>query len=67
MVLDIYDEDREVFIFKNTYDQEGQPKQVEVSRHSQNAPKEVYFVHIEIEDTDSLPERILDDHKDLLE
>ena len=54
MVLDIYDED-DTWIFKNTYDQEGQPKQVKVTRTSPNAPEELYFVHIRIKDMNSVP------------
>ena len=55
MVLDIYDEDRELLILKNTSDQEGQPKQVEVSRSDSNAPEELFFVHIEVKDMNTLP------------
>ena len=57
MVLDTYDESRDVLIFKNTYDDEpsGQPKKFEIERTHPNAPKEFYFVHIEVPDMDSLP------------
>ena len=55
MVLDIFDADNDTWIFKNTYDREGQPKQVQLSRYDQNAPEDLYFVHIEIKDMDKLP------------
>ena len=55
MVLDIIDKENDKLIFKNTYDQEGQPKKIEVGRTHQNAPEELYFVHIEVKDMDSLP------------
>ena len=49
MVLDSYDANRDVLIFKNTIDDpnSGSPKNYEISRTHQNAPKELYFVHIE--------------------
>ena len=55
MVLDILDKDNDKLIFKNTYDQEGQPKKVEVGRTHPNAPEELYFVHLEVKDIDNLP------------
>ena len=57
MVLDSYDDVRDVLIFKNTSDdpQNNQPKQLKISRTQQNAPKELYFVHIEIRDMANLP------------
>ena len=57
MVLDTYDQSRDVLIFKNTYDnsENGQPKQVEIERTHRNAPKELYFVHIEVKDMDNPP------------
>ena len=57
MVLDTYDPIQDLFIFKNTYDDEngGQPKQFKIQRTDQNAPEELYFVHIEIRDMDNLP------------
>ena len=66
MVLDTIDED--MLIFKNTYDQDGQSKQIKVSRHDSNAPEELYFVHIEIKDMTNLPnqeerERVLEELK----
>ena len=48
MVLDTFDKENDKLIFKNTYDQEGQPKKVEVGRTDPNAPEELYFVHIEM-------------------
>ena len=56
MVLDTYDQSRDVLIFKNTYDspESGQPKKVEIERTHPNAPKELYFVHIEIRDMSKL-------------
>ena len=55
MVLDTYLADRDVFIFKNTYDHRGQPKQFQVFRTDPNAPEELYFVHIDIQDIGNLP------------
>ena len=57
MVLDIYDKDNDMLIFKNTYDdpENGQPKQFEIARTDPNAPEELFFVHIEIKDMDNLP------------
>ena len=55
MVLDTFDKENDKLIFKNTYDQEGQPKKVEVGRTHPNAPEELYFVHLEVKDIDNLP------------
>ena len=57
MVLDEFDKDNDILIFKNTYDdpENGQPKKFEISRTDQNAPEELYFVHIEIKDMNILP------------
>ena len=57
MVLDTYDPDRDVLVFKNTYDEpaSGQPKKIEIERTDRNAPEELYFVHIEVPDTNNLP------------
>ena len=57
MVLDKFDEDNDVLIFKNTYnDQEnGHPKQFEIRRTDRKAPEELYFVHIDVKDMESLP------------
>ena len=57
MVLDMYDPDQDLLIFKNTYDDEsgGQPKQFKIQRTALNAPEELYFVHIEVRDIDNLP------------
>ena len=57
MVLDSYDDERDVLIFKNTSNdpQNNQPKQLKIARTHQNAPKELYFVHIEIRDMANLP------------
>ena len=59
MVLDTYDKQRDVLIFKNTYDDPeiGQPKKYEIARTHPNAPKEFYFVHIEVRDMDNLAPR----------
>ena len=57
MVLDKFDRENDKLIFKNTYDQEGQPKKVEVDRTHTNAPKELFFVHIEVKDIDNLPDQ----------
>ena len=57
MVLDNFDRNRNVFVFKNTYDDPsyGQPKKFEIKRTDPNAPKNLYFVHIEIKDMNNLP------------
>ena len=57
MVLDTYDRDNDMLIFKNTYDdpESGQPKQFKIARTDPNAPEELYFVHIEVKDMDNLP------------
>ena len=57
MVLDTFDPESDMLIFKNTYDQEGQEKKVKVSRTDPNAPEELFFVHIEIKDMDNLTDR----------
>ena len=57
MVLDTFDPKSDMLIFKNTYDQEGQPKQVKISRTDPNGPEELYFVHMEIKDMDYLPDQ----------
>ena len=56
MVLDYFDAQNDMLIFKNTYDdpQNGQPKQFAIRRTDRNAPDELYFVHIEVEDMDNL-------------
>ena len=53
MVLDNFDSDRDLLIFKNTYDsaETGQPKKFEIQRSHPNAPEEFYFVHIEFRDS----------------
>ena len=57
MVLDTYDSVKDLFIFKNTYNDEasGQPKQFKIKRTDPNAPKELFFVHIEVRDMANLP------------
>ena len=57
MVLDNYDINRDVLIFKNTYDDptNGLTKKFEIERTDPHAPKELYFVHIEIKDMQNLP------------
>ena len=56
MVLDTYDRDNDLLIFKNTYDDEsGQTKKFTIQRTDSNAPEELFFVHIEIRDMDNLP------------
>ena len=57
MVLDAYNPDQDLLIFKNTYDDEsgGQPKKFKIKRSHPNAPEEFYFVHIEVRDIDNLP------------
>ena len=60
MIINKFDKENDKLIFKNTYDdpQNGQPKPFEIQRTDPNAPKELYFVHIEIKDTDSLPNQL---------
>ena len=57
MVLDTYDRDQDLLIFKNTYDDpiSGQPKSFTIKRTDPRAPEELFFVHIEIRDMDNLP------------
>ena len=57
MVLDIFDPENDMLIFKNTYDnpESGQSKQFKIGRTDPNAPEELYFVHIEVMDMDNLP------------
>ena len=57
MVLDKFDEDNDVLIFKNTHNdrENGQPKQFKIRRTDRNAPEELYFVHIDVKDIESLP------------
>ena len=57
MVLDTYEPDEDMFIFKNTYNDEasGQPKQFKIKRTDPNAPEELFFVHIEVKDMTNLP------------
>ena len=57
MVLDTFDKDNDILIFKNTYDDQvnGQPKQFKIRRTDPNSPEEFYFVHIEVKDIDNLP------------
>ena len=59
MVLDTFDADNDLFIFKNTYDdpENGQPKQFKIRRTDQNAPKEFYFVHIQVKDINNQPDQ----------
>ena len=60
MVLDTFDKENDVLIFKNTYDdpEGGQPKHFQIKRTDPNAPEELFFVHIEIQDMDKLPDKI---------
>ena len=60
MVLDTYDKDQDMFIFKNTYNDPtaGQPKKFKIKRTHPNAPEELYFVHIEIRDMENLPSQL---------
>ena len=56
MVLDTYDPVGGLLIFKNTFDSEeiGLPKKFEIKRTDSNAPKELFFVHIDIRDMSGL-------------
>ena len=51
MVLDTFNIEQDVLVFKNTYDDPdtGLTKKFEIERTHQNAPKEFYFVHIEVD------------------
>ena len=57
MVLDTYESNKDMFIFKNTYDDpsNGLTKQFKIKRTDPNAPKELFFVHIEVKDMAKLP------------
>ena len=57
MVLDTYNRNQDLLIFKNTYDDpsNGQPKRFTIERTHTNAPKKLFFVNIEIRDMDNLP------------
>ena len=57
MVLDTYDEENDMLIFKNTYDdpENGQSKQFKIGLTDPNAPEELYFVHIEVKNMKKLP------------
>ena len=52
MVLDKFDRDNDMLIFKNTYNdpENGQTKKFEIARTDPKAPEELYFVHIEVKD-----------------
>ena len=57
MVLDTYDKDRDLLIFKNTFDgpTAGRAKKFKIKRTHKKAPKELYFVHIEVRVMENLP------------
>ena len=57
MVLDTFDRHNDMLVFKITYDdaESGQMKQFKIPRTDKNAPEELYFVHIDVKDMDSLP------------
>ena len=57
MVLDKFDNESDKLVFKITYNdpENGEPRKFEISRTDPDAPEVLYFVHIEIEDMDSLP------------
>ena len=57
MVLDIYDPNQDLLVFKNTFDDEdgGQPKRFILPRTDPNAPEELFFVHIKVRDMENLP------------
>ena len=57
MVLDTYDDETGMWIFKNTYDQDGQPKKVQIPLYDTEALEELYFVHIRVEDMNNLPDQ----------
>ena len=54
MVLDLYDEDQDLLIFKNTFESDGQTNRFTIERIHPNAPKELFFVHVEIRDIGTL-------------
>ena len=51
MVLDTYEQDEELFIFKNTYGDDNKKITINLA----DAPEEFFFVHIDIKDMDNLP------------
>ena len=57
MVLDKFDKENDLLIFKNTYDdpENGQQEQIKIGRTDPNAPEVLYFVHIDVEDIENLP------------
>ena len=57
MVLDTFDRQNDMLVFKITYDdaESDKQKQFKIPRTDKNAPEELYFVHIEVKDMDSLP------------
>ena len=57
MVLDTFDKENDMLIFKNTYDdpENGQSEQFRIRRTDPKAPEELYFVHIEIKNMFLLP------------
>ena len=56
MVLDTFDQERDLLIFKNTFDdvENDRPKHFVIGRDSPGAPKEFFFVHIEVQDIENL-------------
>ena len=64
MVLDTFEKNNDLLIFKNTFNDpdNGQPKQFKIQRTDPNAPEEFYFVHIQTKDTESLVDCV---HSDL--
>ena len=56
MVLDTYDRNNDLLIFKNTYD-DSENGQFRISRTDPKAPEDLYFVHIEVKDMNNLSDQ----------
>ena len=52
MVLDIFDQERNLLVFKNTI---GNDKKFKIKLTHPNAPEELFFVHIDVLDIDKIP------------
>ena len=61
MVLDSFDQTEDLLIFKNTHDDKatGRPEKIRIQRTDPNAPRELYFVHIDVRDLKGLPSKEL--------
>ena len=64
MVLDTFESYEDLLIFKNTHNKNGQLKRFTIQRTDPNAPQELYFVHIDVRDTEDASQHISDDSGD---